>query len=457
MGIKSYDKRLSVSEITCDGTFDVELSLTAEPDIISNPTDIVLILDRSGSMAGKPLKNLKSGADKFIDIIAQTTGGTGTGEIGHGSRIGIVSFAQIATKDTQLITSVNALKNAVNNLNAGGATNHADAFTKALELFDFTSSSEKVMVMFTDGMTTAGLPPTPIAEYAKAKGVVIYVIGLIGDQGLDQRALEAWASYPPSEYVAITPDDEELEELFADIAESISKAGATGIRITDIINPCFKIVALSRPTKGTAVKLTDRSVEWEIDKLGETETETARFTFTVKHLGTCSGSIEVNEDLDYSDNEHHELVFPSPYINVVCSDVVYPEGCPIPVDVTIEGCDDAVEFDAGELGLESLGRLLTVDVTLKKICPGKRVALAVILDETDDEGNEYKRGLKTVTIPAHDRPECSDVKVKGITFVLPEDLDVSGDADRMCNDRTFRLRFIAHYIDNGYECGVSVI
>lgn len=37
--------------IDCAGTLKVTLALSASPDITSAPTDIVLILDRSGSMA----------------------------------------------------------------------------------------------------------------------------------------------------------------------------------------------------------------------------------------------------------------------------------------------------------------------------------------------------------------------------------------------------------------------
>ena len=70
MGITNSNKELNVSSIDCGGTFRVKLSLTAEPNILTNPTDIVLVLDRSGSMSGSPLANLKNGAKKFIDIIA---------------------------------------------------------------------------------------------------------------------------------------------------------------------------------------------------------------------------------------------------------------------------------------------------------------------------------------------------------------------------------------------------
>lgn len=172
MGITNSNKELSTNHIDCGDSYQVTLSLTAEPDIVSNPTDIVLILDRSKSMAGSPLANLKNGAKKFIDIIDEATDNTKDGEIGYGSRMGIVSFADTATQDTQLITSVADLKAAVDALTASAFTNHADAFTKALQLFDPSSSNAKVMVMFTAGQTTVGGDATPVAAAAKAQGVL---------------------------------------------------------------------------------------------------------------------------------------------------------------------------------------------------------------------------------------------------------------------------------------------
>lgn len=54
MGVSNANKELSTQIIDCGDRFTVKLSLTAEPDIVTNPTDIVLILDRSGTCAWAP-------------------------------------------------------------------------------------------------------------------------------------------------------------------------------------------------------------------------------------------------------------------------------------------------------------------------------------------------------------------------------------------------------------------
>ena len=224
MGITNSNKELTTSGIECGGEFGVRLSLTAAPDIMTNPVDIVLVLDRSRSMAGSPLANLKSGAKRFIEIIDEATDTPGDGQIGGGSRIGIVSFASTATADTGLITSVEELNDAVDELRAGGRTNHSDAFSTAVGMFDSDSTHGRIIVMFTDGETTEGPSPVPITDAAKADGIIIYCIGLSGSGGFDADALEAWASEPSSSYVAITPDDSELEDLFEDLAAQAFQA-----------------------------------------------------------------------------------------------------------------------------------------------------------------------------------------------------------------------------------------
>lgn len=452
MGITNSNKQIDVTQIDCNGTLKVTLALSAAPDISSNPTDIVLVLDRSGSMAGSPLTNLKAGADTFIDIIDEATDGVRDGNIGSGSRIGIVSFADTATADTQLITSVAALQTAVNGLTAGGSTNHADAFTKAIQLFDPASTNAKVIVMFTDGKTTAGAPPAPVAAAARAAGIVIYCIGLIGSDGIDVSVLNDWATDPDASHVAVTPDDADLEDLFADLAANISKPGATNIVINEVVQPDFHIISVTPPTKGSAMMQNATTLRWEIPELGVQGNEGATLEFLVRHIGQTPGTKPVNASVTYSDTEGNQVTFPDPSVKVVCDIIVDPEHCPEPIDFTVDGCKDSLVVDLGDTYLESPGRIVQLSVNVKNVCPEKRVALAVILTEVDGNGNEHPRGLKAITIPAHHYPVCRDVLVKNVKFVLPEDLNTTCPPHSMCGPRNLRARFIAHNIDTDYHC-----
>ncbi len=370
IGITNSNKLVSADRIDCDGSLRVTLALTAAPDIVTNPTDIALVLDRSGSMTGETMANMKLGAKTFIDIISEATGGSADGQIGSGSRIGVVSFADTAVANTQLITSVDALKNAVDALAAMGNTNHADAFSKATGLFDDASSNARVIVMFTDGRTTAEPPPEPVAADAK----------------------------------------------------------------------------------GTAEKISDTTLRWSIPELGVSASETAQLEFYVRHTAGTPGTKPVNELITYTDTEGNVVNFPEPTVTVDCG-IVVNEPCPVPVDLSVDGCEEAVTLDMGDVALEGLGRIVQLDVRLTGVCPDRRVAMAVILTEVDESGMEYQRGMKVMTIPVHSQNGCRNVLVRCIKFVLPEDLDVNGgDGADMCSTRRMRARCIAHYIDNGYRC-----
>ena len=66
---------------------------------------------------------MKGGSDTFIDIIQQATDdGSGSGDLGFGTRMGVVSFSSSAVVDAPLTASVSQLKGAVDALNAGGTT-----------------------------------------------------------------------------------------------------------------------------------------------------------------------------------------------------------------------------------------------------------------------------------------------------------------------------------------------
>lgn len=111
-------------------------------------------------------------------------------------------------------------------------------------------------------------PPSPVAAEARALGIVIYCIGLTGADGIDISVLNDWATDPDTSHVAVTPDDADLEQLFADLAKNISKPGATNIVIDEVIHPDFAITNLVPPSKGTAMMVNANTLQWKIPELG---------------------------------------------------------------------------------------------------------------------------------------------------------------------------------------------
>lgn len=224
------------------------------------------------------------------------------------------------------------------------------------------------------------------------------------------------------------------------------------------VSPDFAITSMLPPSKGTAMTTGTNTIQWKMPSLGTAASESATLEFFIRHTAQTSGTKKVNKSITYSDSEGNKVTFPDPMVSVDCGIVVNPEECPVPVDLKINSCDDAVLVDLGDTWLESQGRIIQVDVTIKNVCPGKRVALAAILTEVDDDGMAHQRGMKAITIPAHDAPTCRDVLVRCIKFVVPEDLNVSGgDPSSLCRTRNFRVRFIAHNIDTDYRCCEAVV
>lgn len=80
--------------------------------------------------------------------------------------------------------------------------------------------------------------------------------------------LNDWATDPDASHVAVTPDDAQLEDLFADLAANISKPGATNLVVDEKLNPDFAIVSVNQPDKGTAVQSDDTTLQWSIPQLG---------------------------------------------------------------------------------------------------------------------------------------------------------------------------------------------
>lgn len=455
MGITASSYTLFPDTISCSGEVEGILSLSAGPDIVSNPADIVMVLDCSGSMEGEPFAAMKASVKTFIDIIDESTDENQDGNIGGGSQIAIVSFARTATQQTGFLTNTADLKTAVNNLTIDGGTNHEDAFTKAYSLFDPDTTHQKIMVMFTDGQSTAGGSAVPITTLAKENGVVIYCVVLKGLFGTDVPAASLWVSSPATSFLSIAPTTAELEEIFSELAANISNPGATEILMQGLVADDFILTELLPPDKGTAQQLDAHSFRWSIAKLGVTAIEGASLRFRLKHIATTSGEKAPMKEILYSDAENNVVIFPVRKVFTDCTEEIDVTPCPPVVTFTMDDCQDFLEYDLGNFIWENAGRILECSLTLRQICPNRSTALALILTEINDEGESHPRGFQTFTIPAHHANGCRDILVKSIRFVLPEDSDTACRSCRLCKKRRFKMQVIAHAIESNFVCNAK--
>ena len=450
MSISNPQKTVTNTQLSCDGVTTVSLSFDALPEFSSSPADIVLIMDRSGSMGGVPLINAKIAAKQLIATVSQASGSADGLTIDGGSHLRFVSFSDTATYNTtETGTDVTELNSAVDGMLSGGLTNHEAAFSAAADILQTYTGNRQVVIMFTDGKTTTGGNPDITAEQLKQAGAEIYCIGLLDDDA----ALKLWATDPDSTHVASTNDAFALNQVFAQIAGQVVKAGALNAVLQETLNPDFKIVGINTISNGTAVIQDPQNLKWEVDVLGASAPETAVLSFNVMHIGVTGGEKAVNQSLLYTDQQGQTLDFPSPLVKVSCTDtVIYPEPCPIPADITVDGCKDSVQASVGSTVLTGLGRIVQVDATVKNVCPDKQIAVAVILTETDALGVEHTRGSKTLLIPAQGGEECRDILLKCISFVVPESLAPEGNRSSICKSRKFAARVLANYVDTDYTC-----
>ena len=239
----------------------------------------------------------------------------------------------------------------------------------------------------------------------------------------------------------MTPDAADLEELFAELAANISKPGATNVLIKEKLTSDFELVDIDPPEIGMAIITGLRSLRWSIDSLGVTKSESAALHFTVRHVGSQTGEVSVNEEIEFSDDEQNEVKFPDPKVYVDCGEVVHPEPEPEPVEFSSAPCEEQVCYDMGELSLNAQGRLVELGLTLRSVCPSRRVALGVLLEDGEEGGF---RSFKAFVIPAQCGKKCRDIRVEGIRFVVP-------DTRCHCLSRDFTARAIANYMDTDAE------
>lgn len=175
--------------------------------------DIVLVVDRSGSMKGRKAKDL---ADA-IKIFVRTLGDTPIEE-----SVGLASYSEEASRDVRLTTRLDSINKAIKDMRFRGATSISAGMDSGEQILsrgrerDFV---EYTMIVMTDGQHNRGREPSVSAGIIAAKGVTIHTI-TFGD-GADIARMQTVATIGGGRHHHAA-DGKQLKKIYRDIALTLS-------------------------------------------------------------------------------------------------------------------------------------------------------------------------------------------------------------------------------------------
>lgn len=189
------------------------------PDICSDQADVMLVLDRSGSIDDTELATLKTAAHAFATAMNPD----------GGVHMGQTSFSTNGTLDTHLTGDhLGLIGPGIDALVSGGLTNLYEGINLAKGELDNLHSHERAtvpdfMVIITDGApnqptdeATAQLAAANEADAARAAGIQVYVVGIGVTSGTETYLKTEIADDAAHYFSAANYAD--LEALLEDIA-----------------------------------------------------------------------------------------------------------------------------------------------------------------------------------------------------------------------------------------------
>jgi len=205
------DKVASPTRLVLGEETEVTLSVGGNCSASRRASDIVLTIDRSGSMLGEKIVAARDSARAFVEAIDFSE-----------ARVAVVAFNQEALVEQPLTGNPANVLAAIDSLVAGGGTDIAsavDASRRELTGPRRRAGADSVIVLMTDG-GSAEAPAVRSAELAKLEGARIFTIGF--GAGANEALLGRLASAPADYYFA--PGASELTAIYRLIAERIEAA-----------------------------------------------------------------------------------------------------------------------------------------------------------------------------------------------------------------------------------------
>ena len=201
------------------------------------PIDVMLVLDRSGSMLGTPLDSVKIAANMFVDLLRSF------------DDAGLVSFGGNVRLNVDVRTMTpfgkNMMHSQINNLSSVGSTPLGDAIDLAnARLARGEAPGGQYEVLITDGdpMTfTGSTDPIDAAHDAAVAGITIFVIGLSVDKPEQKELLRDVADITGGEfYEPEFPDV--LVSIFEDISTQIICTIGKDIVVTETVQSYLNVL-----------------------------------------------------------------------------------------------------------------------------------------------------------------------------------------------------------------------
>ena len=142
------------------GKARINIKLETKEMLKSDYTDVILVLDTSGSMLGDKLIQVQTDINNLINDT-----------IPKGNKIALITFNDTATIINDFTDDALVLQESINNLTASGETNYYQALVKADEILStYTKEDNRncVVLFLTDGLPTLETP-SEVGEYKLLK------------------------------------------------------------------------------------------------------------------------------------------------------------------------------------------------------------------------------------------------------------------------------------------------
>jgi VWFA-related protein len=165
-----------------------------------------LVIDRSGSMKGQPMRDAKNAANDLI------------GNLSDNDIASVISFAGGITLHTPFTSYKKTLTDAVNSIRAEGLTALYNAILAAIDTLK-NQSGNKAVIVLSDGINNVGYnSPLDIVTLALRHNITIYTIGL-GDE-IEESALRYIATTTGGQYY-FAPNSEMLSIIYRIISGNL--------------------------------------------------------------------------------------------------------------------------------------------------------------------------------------------------------------------------------------------